>query len=125
MRQRGLQGLVAALLFWCPIVTAQTTAGLATTIVFPLSAQTASFTAQVTLFNPGPTAITAAVSFNEGNNSGTPGPKTCNDVTLPAGRSVQLTLASQCALGIGGHFGLLVVADKGRHFGSTIAPFLA
>jgi endosialidase-like protein len=113
MAQRGMRfGLVSVVLFWCSIGTAQTTAGLSTTIVFPVSAQTPSFGNEVTLYNPGPNALTASVSFYEGNNSGTPGPKVCNDVVVSANRSVQITLGSQCALGIGGHFGLLVVADK-------------
>ena len=67
----------------------------------------------MTLFNPGPTLLTAAVHFYEANNSVAPGTKACNDVSVPAGRSVQITLATQCALGVsGGHFGLVVVADK-------------
>lgn len=91
---------------------AQTTAGIATTIIFPVTAQSTSFASQVTLFNPGPSLLTASVAFHEGNNSATPGPKVCNDVSVPAGRSIQFTLPTQCALGIGGHFGVLVVADK-------------
>jgi len=113
MTRRAMQfGLLSPFLFWSSLAAAQTSAGLATTLVFPLSAQTPSFSAEVTLFNPGANALTAAVSFYEGNNSGAPGPKVCNDVTVSAGRSVQLTLATQCALGIGGHFGLLVIADR-------------
>ena len=77
---------------------AQTTAGTSTTIVFPVSAQTVSFASEMTLFNPGPNLLTAAVRFYEANNSGAPGPKVCNDVNVPAGRSVQITLATQCAL---------------------------
>lgn len=92
---------------------AQTTAGVATTVVFPVAAQTASFASEMTLFNPGPNLLTASVKFYEANNSGAPGPKVCNDVSVSAGRSVQLLLSTQCALtGSGGHFGLLVVADK-------------
>src|SRR5512133_836964 len=92
---------------------AQTTAGIATTVVFPVAAQTASFASEMTLFNPGPNLLTASVKFYEANNSGAPGPKICNDVSVSAGRSVQLLLATQCALtGSGGHFGLIVVADK-------------
>jgi len=94
-------------------LSAQTTAGLGTTIVFPVSAQTVSFASEMTLFTPGPNLLTAAVKFYEANNSGAPGPKVCNDVNVPAGRSVQITLATQCALtGSGGHFGLVAVADK-------------
>jgi len=113
MAQRGMRfGLVSVILFWYSIVAAQTTAGLSTTIVFPVSAQTVSFGNEITLFNPGPNPLTASVSFYEANNSSAPGPKVCNDVVVSANRSVQLTLATQCALGTGGHFGLVVVADK-------------
>jgi hypothetical protein len=92
---------------------AQTAAGIATTMVFPIAAQTVSFASEMTLFNPGPNALTASVKFYEANNSGAPGPKTCNDVTVSPGRSVQITLSTQCALtGTGGHFGLAVIADK-------------
>jgi len=96
------------------VASAQTTAALGISIVFPVAAQTVSFASEVTLFNPGPTLLTAAVHFYEANNSVAPGTKACNDVSVPAGPSVQITLATQCALGVsGGHFGLVVVADKG------------
>ena len=88
------------------VASAQTTAALGTSIVFPVAAQTVSFASEVTLFNPGPTLLTAAVHFYEANNSVAPGTKACNDVSVPAGRSVQIMLATQCALGVsGGHFG--------------------
>jgi hypothetical protein len=97
----------------CPgLVTAQTTAGSGTTVVFPVTAQTGSFASEVTLFNPGPNLLNASVAFYEANDSGTPGPKTCNDVSVSANRSVQFQIGTQCALGAGSHFGLLVVADK-------------
>jgi hypothetical protein len=94
------------------IASAQTTAALGTSIVFPVAAQTVSFASEMTLFNPGASLLTATVSFYEANNSSAPGPKICNDVAVPAGRSLQLTLATQCALAAGGHFGLVVVSDK-------------
>ena len=76
-------------------------------------AQTVSFASEMTLFNPGPNLLTASVKFYEATNSDAPGPKVCNDVSVPAGRSAQIALTTQCALtGSGGHFGLVVVADK-------------
>src|SRR5580698_1817083 len=76
---------------------AQTTAGISTTIVFPLTAQTTSFASEVTLFNPGASAMTASVSFHEATNSSTPGrTTTCNDVPIGAGRSAQIVLTTQC-----------------------------
>ena len=81
--------------------------------MFPVAAQTVSFASEMTLFNPGAALVRAKVSFYEASNSEAPGPKICNDAAIPAGRSVQITLATQCALGVsGGHFGLVVVTDK-------------
>jgi len=95
------------------VASAQTTAALGISIVFPVAAQTVSFASEMTLFNPGAALVTAKVSFYEASNSEAPGPKICNDAAIPAGRSVQITLATQCALGMsGGHFGLVVVTDK-------------
>ena len=111
MRTRVLGTFVC--LFVGGYAHAQTTAGIAPTVVFPVAAQTASFASEMTLFNPGPSLLSASVKFYEANNSGAPGPKICNDVTVSAGRSAQITLSTQCALtGTGGHFGLVVVADK-------------
>ncbi len=93
-------------------IHAQTTAGIGMTVVFPVTAQTASFASEVTLFNPGPNALTASVKFYEANNSATPGLKTCSDVTIAAVRSAQIKLSTQCTLTAASHFGLLVVADK-------------
>src|SRR5262247_2712035 len=91
---------------------AQTTIGTGTTIVFPVTAQTASFASEVTIFNPGPNALAASVAFYEANNSSAPGPKACADIGVPANRSVQFSVGSQCTLAAGSHFGLLIVADK-------------
>ena len=104
--------LVLTLVGYASTLDAQTTAGSGTTMVFPVTAQTASFASEVTLFNPGPSLLTASVAFYEAQNSSAPGPKTCNDVSVPAARSVQFQIATQCALASGSHFGLLVVADK-------------
>ena len=93
-------------------VQAQTTIGAATTIVFPITAQTSTFASQVTIFNPGPNALNASVAFYEANNSSAPGPKPCADLALPASRSAQFSVSSQCTLAAGSHFGLLIVADK-------------
>jgi hypothetical protein len=111
MRARVLGAFVC--LWTAGQVNAQTTAGLATTVVFPVAAQTVSFASEMTLFNPGSNLLTASVQFYEANNAGAPGPKVCNDVSVPAGRSTQISLATQCALtGSGSHFGLVVIADK-------------
>ena len=53
---------------------AQTTAGSGTTVVFPVTAQTASFVSEVTLFNPGPSLLTGrrATSSTCGRSSRRP-----------------------------------------------------
>ena len=94
-----------------PCADAQTTAGTGTTIVVPVTAQTASFTSEVTAFNPNGSPITVDVAFYEANNSPTPGPRTCADIVIPANRSVQFALATQCTLSAGSHFGLLVLSE--------------
>ena len=110
-------GLGVALGIVLSVVTvslrAQTTAGIGPTIVFPLASQTTSFTSEVTLFNPGASAFTASVTFHEANNSATPGLATpCSDVSVPAGRTVQIHLSTQCTLTATSHFGLLIISDK-------------
>ena len=93
--------------------SAQTTAGSGTVIVVPVTAQTASFASEITVYNPNAGSITLDVAFYEANNSpGGGGGKTCADVVVPANRSVQFTLAGQCMLNpVVSHFGLLVLTD--------------
>src|SRR5664279_4711467 len=113
MHRRVWVGLSACVLFVLfNAAQAQTTAGIGTTIVFPVTAQTASFASEVTLFNPGASALTASVKFYEANNSATPGLKTCSDVSVAATRSAQIKLSTQCTLTAASHFGLLLIADK-------------
>src|SRR4051812_7722812 len=80
---------------------AQTTFGSSTTIVFPVIAATSVFTGQVTLYNPNGTDITVGLDYFDANNTSIPGSKLCNDIAVPANRSVQFVLATQCTLGAG------------------------
>lgn len=112
MARRDVLVASAVLVAIPDLVTAQTTAGSGTTVVFPVTAQTASFASEVMLFNPGPNLLNAAVAFYEANNSAARGSKLCNDVSVSANRSVQFQIGTQCAIGSGSHFGLLVVGDK-------------
>ena len=57
------------------VASAQTTAALGTSIVFPVAAQTVSFASEMTLFNPGAALVRAKVSFYEASNSEAPGPR--------------------------------------------------
>src|SRR5437879_3472236 len=93
-------------------LSAQTTAGSSATIVVPVIAQTASFGSEVTAYNPNAGAITVNVAFYDANNTSSPGPKTCTALSLPAGQSVQFSVAGQCALPAGSNFGLLILTEQ-------------
>jgi len=90
----------------------QTTFGTSTTIVFPVIAATGTFTGHGTLYNPNGNSITVGLDYFDADNTTSPGAKVCNDLVIPANRSVQFDLASQCTLGAGSHFGLLIVSDN-------------
>ena len=90
---------------------AQTAFGSSKTIVFPVLANTQTFTSTVTLYNPNGSAVTVGLDFFDANNTGAPGPKPCSDVLVPANGSVAFTLQSQCTLDATSHFGPLVASD--------------
>ena len=105
---------------------AQTAFASSTTIVFPVVASTATFTTTVTLYNPNGSDVTVGLDYFDARDSDpsksplVPGQKPCNDVVVPANGSVAFTLASQCTLGDGTHFGPLVASDNagtGQIFG--------
>ena len=100
-----------ALAGYSSFTAAQTTAGTSATIVVPVIAQTASFTSEVTVFNPNAGAITVHPTFYEAQNLPSPGPKACNNLTLGASRSSQFSVATLCALPAGSNFGLLILAE--------------
>jgi len=97
---------------------AQTAFASSTTIVFPVVASTATFTTTVTLYNPNGSDVTVGLDYFDARDSDpsksplVPGQKPCNDVVVPANGSVGFTLASQCTLGDGPHFGPLVASDN-------------
>ena len=97
---------------------AQTAFASSTTIVFPVVASTATFTTTVTLYNPNGSDVTVGLDYYDASDFDTtksplvPGHKDCNDVVVPANGSVAFTLASQCTLGAGTHFGPLVASDN-------------
>ena len=91
---------------------AQTALGSSTAIVFPVVASTSTFTGRVTLFNPNGSDITVGLDYFDADNLPSPGAKVCADIAVPANRSVQFSLATQCTLDPGSHFGLLVASDN-------------
>jgi hypothetical protein len=95
---------------------AVTSAGSGSTIVIPVTASTGSYTSEVSVFYPGPfsgsgTSMTINVLYYEANGQASPGPKPCTPLSINAGETKSFLLASQCTLGTGGHFGLLVLQD--------------
>ena len=94
------------------IACGQTTAGAGSTIVFPVIAATATYTTEVFVRNPNITPITLDVTFYEASNSSSPGTYPCLPVSVPANRTVPFTLAAQCVLAGGSHFGMLVLTDS-------------
>ena len=94
------------------IAWAQSTDGAGSVIVIPLVAQTGSFATEVTVRNLNAAPLTLDVKFYEGLNSGTPGAKTCSQLTLSANETKQFLLEGQCGpLGAGGHFGMVLLQD--------------
>jgi hypothetical protein len=94
---------------------AQTTAGSSARIVFPVTAQTISFSSEMTVYNPNASSITVNVSFYNADNVVPPGLQTCGPLVVPAGMSVQFSLVGQCALpsgSNGSNFGLLILTEQ-------------
>ena len=95
------------------LAQAQSTAAAGSVVVLPLVAATGSYSTEVIVRNPGTSAITVNVSFYEAIESGSPGTHACTALSLPANESVPFTLNTQCALGTGSHFGMVVLEDAG------------
>jgi len=83
----------------------------ATTIVVPIVAQTASFSTEVYVRNANASPMTVNVNFYEATNSSVPGLRSCSSLIVPAHTTQLLTLGTQCVLGLGSHFGMLVLED--------------
>lgn len=92
---------------------AQSTAAAGSVVVVPAVAATASYSTEVIVRNPNSSAMTVNVSFYEAIESGSPGLHSCTPLSIPANEPVPFTLATQCALGGGGHFGMVVLEDAG------------
>jgi hypothetical protein len=91
---------------------AQTAFASSKTIVFPVVANTVTFTSTVTLYNPNNAGVTVSLDYFDANNTAVPGQKPCADLLVPANGSVAFTLASQCTLDpTTSHFGPLIASD--------------
>ena len=118
MRRAPLFAVTSYVLLYlhATLLPAVTTAGASSTIVIPVVASTASFTSEVSVFYPGPfsgtqTSMTIDVLYYEGNGLPSPGLKSCAPLSIDAGETKSFLVGTQCTLGAGGHFGLLVLQD--------------
>jgi len=98
------------------LLLAQTTAGASSTIVVPVVASTGSFVSEIAVFYPGPfsgpaTSMAINVFYYDANGLTSPGLKPCTQLSINAGETKSFLLASQCTLGAGSHFGMLVLQD--------------
>jgi hypothetical protein len=80
-------------------------------MVVPVVAHTSSFRTEVYIRNSDATDLTVDVKFYEANNSPVPGLRPCNQMTVPANSVGLLVLNTQCTLGAGSHFGMLILED--------------
>jgi len=110
--------LVACFLLYVhsTLLLAVTTAGASSTIVVPVVASTGSFVSEIAVYYPGPfsgtaTSMTINVFYYDANGLPSPGLKPCAQLSINAGETKSFVLASQCTLGAGGHFGVLVLQD--------------
>ena len=82
-------------------------------MVVPVVAQTATFTSEITLFNPQSSTITYIVQFYGATGAATVGAVLCTDLTVPPSASVQFSIATQCPLlNPGSNFGRLTIAEQ-------------
>jgi hypothetical protein len=89
---------------------AQVAAG-GTQILVPIVASTSSFTSEITVKDESGFARSVTVQFYEGVGSSTPGAHTCTPVALGTFQTTTFTLAAQCGLATGGHFGFVLLTD--------------
>jgi hypothetical protein len=83
----------------------------ASDVLVPVVAQTSSFAAEVYVRNPNATDIVLEVDFFEADDSSIPGQRPCGAFTVPANATKLLSVASDCTLGAGSHFGMLALHE--------------
>ena len=110
------RGALAATAVCCALAAGtaagQTAFGSSTAIVFPLTANTATFTSTVTIFNPNPAPVTVGLNYYDANNTLAPGQKPCTDIVVAANSSVEFGVPAQCTLDPAvAHFGQLIAFD--------------
>jgi hypothetical protein len=96
--------------FVSPAALAQIAAG-GTSILIPVVASTGSFTSEIVVKDESGSTRSIGVKFYESLDSSTPGAKTCSPVSLGAFQVTTFSLAAQCALAGGSHFGFVILTD--------------
>jgi hypothetical protein len=99
---------------------AKTDAAVPTPMVVPVVAKTASYDSEVYVRNANGVPLTLSVAFYEGDDSATPGELSCVPFPVPANASRMLDVGTNCPLGAGKHFGMLVLQEAAP---STTHPF--
>jgi hypothetical protein len=103
--------VAAALTFAAAPAFGVTTAGAGSVLVIPVVAQTASYESEIFVRNPNNQPLQITVRFYEANNSTNPGLRPCAPLTLNAQQTVAMKLGTQCTLGPGSHFGMLILEN--------------
>lgn len=104
--------LALVAVFFHSVAAPQTTAGASSTIVVPLVARTGSYASVITAFNPNAESISVDATLYDAAKTATPGAKTCEPLSIPAGASVEFDLAGRCALSAGPSFGALLLTER-------------
>ncbi|MEO8537939.1 MAG: hypothetical protein ABI533_10440 [Betaproteobacteria bacterium] len=109
---RFIRGLVPALFILAAIAPAHAQVDrVASQIVIPVVASTASYVSQIVVKDQSGTARAIVIQFYEAQTSGTPGPKPCANISLAAFETKTVSLASQCTLAAGSHHGFVILTD--------------
>lgn len=111
MKKRFYALAVAAASLLAAPALASTTAGAGSVLVIPVVAQTASYESEIFVRNPNDTPLQVTVKFYEANNSTTPGLRPCSALNLAAQQTIAMKLGTQCTLGAGSHFGMLILEN--------------
>ncbi len=78
----------------------------------PLVSHSASFKAEIFVYNPGPNPLTLNVRFYDALFPPAPGLRPCTQFSVPVGQTLSFALDTQCTFNpANSHFGLLILED--------------
>lgn len=102
---------------------ASTTAGAGSVLVIPVVAQTASYESEIFVHNPNDLPLLVSVKFYEAKNSTVPGLRPCAPLNLNPRQVVAMKLGTQCTLGPGSHFGMLLLENAAAEKTATFFAY--